>query len=697
MKTKNAAFVSTLMLSAALASTIHGTVTLPDLFSAHAVLQKAAAVPVWGKAEPGASVRVTIAGESQTATADQQGRWRVEMDLSMKAAGPFSLVIEGTNRVVVPDVLIGEVWVCSGQSNMDWSVSRTTDAEAAIATSANARLRVFEPLHITSGQPLEEIQGTWSVSGPVVAGRFPAVGYHFGKDLQQALSAPVGLISTSWGGTPVEAWTSREALQKDPDLRQGSEQVIAELEAFPARQSRYAAQLKAWEQKYQIKLPTRAASETFVGAGVSTSDWTPITLPGNLAQAGLPEGQVIWIRRQVDITPEMTIGPLFLELGLINDFDSVYLNGKQVGETPYGVAGGASARTYYLEKSSPGEATLAIRIVAPVGRAAVVGPDAAFRIDRESLAGKWWAKVEIPLPELSAEAKRDYPLPLPAPPAPSKTPGYVYNSMLHPVIPYGIQGVVWYQGEDNGPRAFQYRTAFPLMITDWRQRWGQGSFAFYFCQLANFGPLTDEPGDSKWAELREAQTKTLALANTGQAILLDIGEPGDIHPRSKTEVGARLARIALANTYRRPIAYSGPAYRSFTLEGDAIRLHFGHAGSGLVARVVPATYHAATVDARLSPLVRHSPESELEGFAICGADRKWKWANASVDGNTVLVRRSGISQPVAVRYNWADSPIGNLYNSDGLPAGPFRTDDFPGLTDQEKLGFSTPPPIVARP
>ncbi|MDB6092652.1 MAG: acetylesterase [Verrucomicrobia bacterium] len=694
MKTKDAALVSTLILSAAVASALHGEVTLPDLFSAHAVLQKAAAVPVWGKAEPGSTIRATIAGESKTTTADQQGRWRVEMDLSAKAPGPFSLVVEGTNRVVVPDVLIGEVWICSGQSNMDWCVSRTTDADAAIAASSRPQLRIFEPKHLTSDQPLDEIHGTWLISGPDVAGRFPAVGYHFGKDLQQALAAPVGLISTSWGGTPVEAWTSREALQQDPDLREGSDRVIAEQVAFPARVNRYAAQLRAWEQKYQIKLPVPADPAAFAGADVSLSDWTPITLPGNVAQAGLPEGQVVWIRRQINITPAMTVGPLFLELGLINDFDTVYLNGRQVGETPYGAAGGASARTYYLEKTTSGEVTLAIRIVAPIGRAAAMGPEGAFRVDRESLAGKWWAKVETPLPELSAEARRDYPTSLPAAPAPARTPSYVYNSMLHSVIPYAIQGVVWYQGEDNGPRAYQYRTAFPLMISDWRQRWGQGSFAFYFCQLANFGSLTDEPGDSRWAELREAQTRTLALANTGQAILLDLGEPGDIHPRSKTEAGARLARIALANTYRRAVAFSGPVYQSFTVEEDTIRIHFGHADGGLAAHLVPATLRMATVDTHAVPLTRHSPESPLEGFAICGADRKWKWAKASIDGSTVVVRGAGVSQPVAVRYNWADSPIGNLYNGEGLPAGPFRTDDFPGLTDQQRLGL---PPLAARP
>ena len=689
MRNKRAILFPTLMLSAVLASGVRAQVALPDLFSRHAVLQRATVVPIWGKATPGETVRVTLADETKTGVADGQGRWRVTLDLSRKEPGPFTLVVEGKNRLEIPDVLIGEVWICSGQSNMDWSVSRTTDAAIAIAASSNPQLRVFEPVHVTSPQPLDEVHGSWVISGPDAAGRFPAVGYYFAQEVQHALGGPVGLVSTSWGGTPVEAWTSREALQADPDLRDGSSRVITDVEGFPARQRAYAAQLDAWEQKYSTPLPTRADPATFAAPEVSMSDWTSVNLPGSLAQGGLPEARVVWIRKQITITPAMTIGPLFFEVGRFNDFDTVYLDGKQVGETPPGAAGAATPRMYYQEKSTPGEHTLAVRIEAPAGGAAAAGPEATFRIDREALAGKWWAKVEVPLPSLSEEAKRAYPAPLAPAPFPFRTPTYVFNSMLLPFIPYAMQGVVWYQGEDNGPRAYQYRTAFPLMITDWRQRWGQGSFAFYFCQLTSYGPLADEPGDSRWAELREAQSKTLALANTGQAILTDIGEPGDIHPRSKREAGRRLARIALANTYRQPIPYSGPVFQSYTTEGDAIRIHFGSAESGLVARTVPATFRMATVDTRVTPLVRHSPDSQLEGFAVCGVDRKWKWANATIDGSTVVVRASGVAEPVAVRYNWADSPIGNLYNGDGLPAGPFRTDDFPGLTDKEKLG---PPP-----
>jgi sialate O-acetylesterase len=661
-------------------------VTLSPLFSDHAVLQKSDKVPVWGTAGPGEAVRVAIAGAAAAATADRDGRWRAVLDLSGKGPGPFELRVEGANALTVSDVLIGEVWICSGQSNMDWSVSRTVDAAEAIARSANPRIRVFEPKHVTSPHPLAEIEGAWAVAGTDSTGRFPAVGYFFGKRLQETLEVPIGLLSISWGGTPVESWTSREALQSDPDLKTGSERVVRQTEEFPARLRDYLGRLAAWETRFGRTEPSPADPARFADPGVSTADWTPVTLPGALSDAGLPDAGVIWIRRQIPISRAMTIGPLFVELGILHDFDVAYLDGRKIGETTRETAGAASPRVYYLEKAKEGEMTLAVRIEAPAGGAGVFGPEASFCVDGSSLGGRWLAKVERALPAPSAEARADYPPPMPTAPSESKTPSYVYNAMIAPVIPYAIRGVAWYQGEDNGPRAYQYRKAFPLMIEDWRSRWGEGNFPFYFCQLANYGKVGLEPADSNWAELREAQTRTLALPGTGQAILIDLGEDADIHPRRKNEVGIRLARIALAKTYHRDIEFSGPVYVSMESAGDAIRLHFSHGEGGLIARAIPETYQPRTVDLAKVPRGRHSPRSEVEGFAICGGDRRWVWADASIDGDTVVVRAAGVPHPVAVRYAWADSPVFNLYNRDGLPAGPFRTDDFPGLTDALKYG-----------
>jgi sialate O-acetylesterase len=665
---------------------MNAEVSLSPLFSDHAVLQKADRVPVWGKAGAGEEVRVTIAGVSARARADGTGRWRAVLDLSAQGPGPFELRAEGATTAKATDVLIGEVWVCSGQSNMDWSVSRTVDAAEAVAGSANPRLRVFEPKRATSARPLEEIEGAWAVAGPEATGRFPAVGYYFGKRLQEDLGGPVALLSISWGGTPVESWTSREALASDPELKEGSERVVRQQEDLPATLADYQQRLARWEATYGRAKPAPADPSAFAAPGAATGDWTPVTLPGPLSKAGLPDAGVIWVRRRFPISRAMTIGPLFVELGILRDFDAAYLDGQKIGETTRATAGAASPRVYYLEKAKEGEMTVAIRIEAPAGGAGLYASESNFCIDGSSLAGEWLAKVEHALPPASAAAAADYPAPMPTALTESKTPSYVYNGMIAPVIPYAIRGVAWYQGEDNGPRAFQYRKAFPLMIRDWRSRWGEGDFPFYFCQLANFGKVLPEPADSNWAELREAQTLTLALPNTGQAILADIGEEADIHPRAKREAGFRLARIALAKTYRRNIEYSGPVFDSMAIEGRAIRIRFSHCQGGLVARPIPESYQPRTVDEARVRRDRHSPTSEVEGFSICGDDWKWVWAEASIEGDGVSVTAAGVPRPVAVRYAWADSPVFNLYNRDGLPAGPFRTDAFPGKTDGVRLG-----------
>ncbi len=673
-------------LALCLSHRMNANIELPPIFSDHAVLQRSEAVPIWGRAEPGEEVTVAIADEIATTTTGRDGKWRVTLNLSKKASGPFQLRVKGANQVEVSDVVIGEVWMCSGQSNMDWSVSRTIDAASAIAVSSNHNFRVFEPVPRTSAQPAEELEGKWLVADPSVTGRFPAVGYYFGKALQESVGGPVGLLSISWGGTPVEAWTSREALQSDPSLKIGSEAMRRRTEEYPAALAEYVAKLEAWKQKYGRREHSPDDPGAYAKPGISTFDWTPVTLPGPLSGAGLPDAGVIWIRRQFPITQAMTVGPLFIELGLLHDFDSAYLDGEKVSETTPRTAGAASPRVYYVEKAKAGEVTVAVRLVAPAGGAGVFGPESGFCIDGSPLAGRWLAKVEQPLPPASAEAKAEYPAPMPTAPSESKTPSYVYNGMVAPVIPYGIKGVAWYQGEDNGPRAYQYRTAFPLMINDWRNRWGEGAFPFYFCQLANYGKVRSEPADSAWAELREAQTRTLSLPNTGQAILIDLGEEADIHPRDKREVGSRLARIALAKTYGRAIEYSGPVFESMESAGGAVRLRFSHCKGGLVAREIPATYRPKTVDVTRVPRVRNSPGSEVEGFAVCGADHLWRWADAAIDGASVVVTAKGVSQPVAVRYAWGDSPVFNLYNRDGLPAGPFRTDSFPGITDDQKYG-----------
>lgn len=488
---------------------------LPAIISDHMVLQKSAKVPIWGKASPGEEVTVTLDRRSVSATTGSDGKWKVELNLDDAGSGPFKLDVAGTNsRIVISDVVIGEVWVASGQSNMELMLKDSAGSEREIARSENPLLRQFLVRNVASQESLDDCGGKWVVAGPDTSGKFSAVGYYFVKRLQNTLTVPVGLIHASWGATPAEAWASSDSLDKVPELKIAREQL--------------------WQRER-------------------------------------PQGHV-----------------------------------------------------------------------------------------REPRGG---------VPVFSSQI-------LPA----QKTAGYLFNGMINPIIPYAIRGVIWYQGEGNVDRAFQYRTTFSLLIKDWRERWARGELSFYFCQLANFGMKDTDPAESTWAELREAQDMALTLPRTGQAVLIDTGEAENIHPRNKRDAGERLALIALAKDYGKKELFSGPAYDAMKIEAGRIRLTFRHTDEGLVAKPLPVTYEVNTHKGQTAPLVRNSPGSQLEGFAICGEDRRWQWANAKIDGDSVLVWSNEIAHPVAVRYAWGDNPTCNLYNAGDLPASPFRTDDFPLTT-----------------
>jgi sialate O-acetylesterase len=371
----------------------------------------------------------------------------------------------------------------------------------------------------------------------------------------------------------------------------------------------------------------------------------------------------------------------------VSGFEQAYWNGKKVSETPYSKYPGAGYVRYFaipLERVRVGTNTLAVRIYAPTVPPGIVAARERFWAGPLSLVGPWLAKAEYELPPLSPRVLATVPA-APARP-PSMAAGGIFNGVISPIIPYGIDGVVWYQGESNAGRAYDYRVAFPLLIDDWRRKWRQPRLPFYFCQLASFGPKKPLPGESEWAELRESQSTALQLPGTGQAVLIDLGESGDVHFRNKRAVGERLARIALAKQYGEKLVFSGPVYESMKVEGATIRVTFSHAEGGLAARALAATYDVVSKLGQTAPLVRNSPESELEGFAICGADRHWRWAEARIEGGTVVVWSSRVSYPLAVRYAWADNPTCNLENGAGLPASPLRSDDFRAITARNHFG-----------
>lgn len=663
-------------------SPVWSAVRLPGIISDHMVLERSAKVPIWGTASAGEEVTVILGQQTQKTKAGADGKWRVALDLKDSAAGPFELVVKGENTLTVKDVLVGEVWLASGQSNMEWRVEFTNGAAEVIAQSANPQIRQYTIARKTPLEPLEDTQGAWVVASPETTNKFSAVGYFFARRLQAELKTPVGIINSSWGGTPSEAWTSKEALDSVPDLKEARERLWKVVSDYPVQKKAFVDGMTAWiKETGREDKPSDAAP--YVGANVSSEGWTAVKLPGEVRGPGLPEAGVVWLRKEIDL--KRNGQELMLHLP-IDGFDSVYWNGRLLQSVTYQEFPGLGAIRRYgafnIKDADvlPGKNVLAVRLYMPAGPAKFSGEP---RAGSTSLAGEWMAKAETAFPETQAKVVIP-PAPV-NPTGPQNVPTALFNGMINPIIPYAISGVIWYQGESNAGRSVQYREAFPLLIKDWREHWGQGEFPFYFVQLANFLKKKDVPTESGWAELREAQDRTLSLPNTGQAVTIDIGESDDIHPRNKKDVGERLAAIALARDYGKKEPFSGPTYAGMKVEEDKVVLSFKDADKGLVAKPLAATYDVKTLTKETAPLVRNSPQSELEGFAICGEDKKWLWASAKIEGDTVVVWSEAVKAPVAVRYGWADNPTCNLYNGAGFPASPFRTDEFPETTRNGKL------------
>lgn len=670
---------------ACIVSSVVADVSLPALISDHMVLKKSEHTRIWGIAEPGEHVSITLGGRKADTQAGSDGRWQLEFDLRDFGPGPFELVVEGKNRLTVADVMVGEVWVASGQSNMQWTLSSTHEGDKEIAASANALLRIFSVKRIPSSVPLDDVEGQWLVASPETVAAFSAVGYYFGKFLAEELGRPVGVINSSWGGTPSEVWTSVDAISSNEDLKKAGEAQWSALEGAPSASKAYVEELTKWLSAHERSDKPTPDVAIFASNEVSATDWVPVKVPGEIVVDRLPAAGVTWLRREIE-APNANGFTLSLPL---DAFAAVYWNGSLLAEATLENFAARHAERfpfrYNVAKSAirEGKNTLAVRVYHPSGPVKFTAEPKAGDV---LLGGEWLAKAEHAWEAPKPEEVAALPKPPPIPPSPTATASYLFNGMIHPLLPYTITGVIWYQGEANAGRAHEYRTAFPLMITDWRTHWNVGDFPFYFCQLANFWEKQAEPTESAWAELREAQQLALFLPNTGQAVLIDVGESGDIHPGNKRDVGRRLAFIALANTYGKDITYSGPAFDSMKVDKDRAVLSFKNASGGLVAAPLGETYTVKSRSNTTASLVRNSPQSQLEGFAICGEDRNWVWADARIEGDTVVVWSDKVPSPVAVRYAWADNPTCNLVNATGLPAAPFRTDDYPGVTVGVKFG-----------
>jgi sialate O-acetylesterase len=659
-------FTLSIILLAVLNQAVHAEVHVPSIIGDNMVVQQGLKVRLWGTARPGERVTVTFASSKASATADAQGRWQALIG-PFKAGGPFVLTIAGSNTLTFKNVLVGEVWICSGQSNMEWPLVNAKDGTEAIAQANYPEIRLFTVQKKTAASPLDDLEGHWIVTTPEQVSQFSAVGYFFGRELYQSLKVPIGLIHTSWGGTRAEAWTSREMLNSLPPLSPILERYQKELQQLPQLQQELETKLVQWDSAnlYQDS-GNKGEALGYAAGSLDTVDWKTMKLPQALETAGLNIDGAVWFRKEIDVPASWAGKDLILSLGPIDDFDVTYFNGTRVGAT-----GNETQNSYLVPRRykvsgslvHAGNNLIAVRVFDRAGGGGFNGlqdqmslePVDGPKPDSILLAGEWRYKEELALePKKPDWGTR----PTLLGPNNQNSPSVLYNAMIAPLTPYAIRGAIWYQGESNADRAYQYRTLFPAMIRNWRAAWGEGDFPFYFVQLANWHPVNADPGESEWAELREAQSMTLREPHTGMAVIIDIGETNDIHPRNKVDVGHRLALLALAGTYGEKIEPVGPLYDAFSVEGNKIRVKFKHVGGGL-----------------------KTPDGgPPRGFAIAGADHKFHWAEALIEGDTVVVWSSDVAQPVAVRYAWADNPAANLYNKADLPASPFRTDDWPGVT-----------------
>ena len=638
-------------------------VRLPAIISDNMVLQQGTKVRIWGVANPGEKVMVTFENNSQTAVADAQGHWQVRLG-PLKAGGPSDLLVKGDNLLTIKNVLVGEVWLCSGQSNMEWPLINTIGGAEVVAQANNPEIRLFTVEHHTADKPQSDLEGHWVVTTPDEAAHFSAVGYFFGRELQQRLKIPVGLIDSSWGGTPAEAWTSLEALRTSPELKAILERHESSLNPLPQTREAYARALAQWEEKnLYIDKENKGETAGFANPGSNTTGWETMELPQQFETAGMLIDGAVWFRKVVDLPESWSGKDLVLNLPPIDDYDVTYFNGTKVGSIGRETPNSYTVPRKYLIPGSlvhAGANLIAVRVFDSAGEGGfsrggkmALTPQGADESQAISLRGVWDYKVEQALePKHPDWGSRPEAVGV----SNQNNPSALYNAMIAPLVPFALRGAIWYQGESNASRAYQYRTLFPIMIRDWRNRWGS-VFPFYFVQLANWHANKAEPDESDWAELREAQTLTLREAQTGMAVTIDIGDENDIHPRNKLDVGRRLAAWALAGTYGQKVVPSGPLFDGYSIEGNKVRIRFKHA-AGL-----------KTIDG-----------GPPKGFAIAGEDHKFVWAEARLDGDTVIVSSPMVSRPVAVRYGWADNPLANLYNQAGLPASPFRTDDWPGVT-----------------
>ncbi|MCX6205605.1 MAG: hypothetical protein NTZ19_05050 [Bacteroidetes bacterium] len=632
---------------------VNANVSLPKLFSDNMVLQRNKLIPVWGWADANEIVTVQFKQQTKKIKASKSGNWLINLDAEM-AGGPFELIVTGKNNIHVANILVGDVWLCSGQSNMEWNVGQSDSAKKEIFLANYPFIRHLKIPHNINAIPENDVNNaTWKVCDSTTVAEFSAVGYFFAKNMYDSLKVPIGLINASWGGTIIETWIGRTAFENSAEFKAmiaGLPQVnldsITKLVAI--------AKTKRIELLQNVKLKDLNTA-TFKEVELDDTMWPEMMAPKfwELQSVGDIDG-VVWLRKSINLTEFESNEVGVLELSKIDDEDITYVNGVLVGSTKQW----DSKRKYTIASGvlKKGKNVIAIRVTDNGQGGGIYGDAVDLKITvgnkKISLAGNWKFMVE--------SIKSQF--------GPNSLPTLCYNAMIHPLVPFAIQGVLWYQGEANVERAMQYRIAFPLLINDWRKQWSNPSMPFYYVQLA---PFNNPPGNSNtgssYAELREAQTLTLQLANTGMAVTTDVGNPFNIHPTNKQVVGKRLSAIALNNLFNRKLVSEGPQFESFEIVGDSIVAKFANVGSGLV-----------TTD----------KYGYLKGFELAGADSIFYYAKAYIKNEKVVIYSEKVAKPIALHFGWAaDASECNLFNKEGFPAIPFRTDTWKTVSKSEKYSI----------
>lgn len=647
-----------LLFTITLAMHLSAQVRTAHIFGSNMVVQRDRPLKIWGWANKGELVQVSFNQQRVKAVTGKDGKWTVELK-PMHYGGPFVMHITGDqNSISYKNVLIGDVWICSGQSNMEfpvdgWAKVKDYKTEIAHANHPNIRLlTVVKDIRTKPGQDIKET--AWQSCSPATISPFSAVGYFFGRDLEQNLDIPIGLINSTWGGTDIETWISRASLDTSAAFKAATAGLpVINLDSLYATQK---AKVLNGIKALQGGLPDKEAVAQWKKASFADGNWPTMVLPDIVEHSKLGgnfDGE-LWFRKEVDLSELPKEGVALLSLCMIDDSDETFVNGVKVG----GMNGYNIPRSYKFDVSllHIGKNVITIKVYDGGGNGGFVGRPAdlylALNQSKIDLSGPW--RYQVAKVSLKSGSF-----------GPNSYPSLLYNAMIHPLVGFGIKGVVWYQGENNAIRGYEYRKAMPLLIRDWRNHWKQGDFPFYYVQIASYnaGNGNSNKG-STWAELRESQTKTLTqVPHTGMVVTTDIGEPDNIHPVDKQDVGKRLAALALKNDYHRNIVASGPVFKGMKAGSEGrLLVWFTGTGTGLMLK-----------------------GPSLQGFELAGADQKFYPATAIISGNKVSVYTDQVPRPVAVRYGWSDdASAANLFNKEGFPAVPFRSDNWKAITRDVK-------------